>query len=101
MLNNDNIIKGSCSYSELQKILAGSGNLSAGNIDLPSCENDGGGFGLKGYPLAMVYSPMQEFDNIYDIDKGFKTGTIFSELDLPFNGRSLANKGGIGGCYDK
>ncbi|MBQ4136209.1 MAG: spore coat associated protein CotJA [Clostridia bacterium] len=49
----------------------------------------------------MVYSPMQEFDNIYDIDKGFKTGTIFSELDLPFNGRSLANKGGIGGCYDK
>lgn len=101
MLGNDNMIKNSCSYSELQKILAGSGNLPTNNIDLPSCENGGNGFGLKGYPLAMVYSPMQEFDKLYDLDKGFNAGTVFSELDLPFGGRSLANKGGMGGCYDK
>jgi hypothetical protein len=49
----------------------------------------------------MVYSPMQEFDKLYDIDKGFNAGTIFSELDLPFSGRSLKYKGNSGGCYDK
>lgn len=35
-------------------------------------------------PLAMVYAPRQRFDGIYDMEKGLKTGTIFSALDLPF-----------------
>ena len=100
MLGNDNIYKESCSASELQKILSGCGNYPA-NIDLPTCEKNGKSFGIQGYPLAMVYSPIQEFDKLYDIDKGFNAGTIFSELDLPFSGRSLKNKGNTGGCYDK
>ena len=94
--------RSSCSTSELQKILSGCGNVPTANLDIPSCEIGGGkSYGLKGYPLAMVYSPMQEFDRLYDLDKGFNAGTIFSELDLPFSGRSLKYKGNSGGCYDK
>ena len=103
MFYNDNNIKDSCCGAELQRILNGGSNQSrnAPDIDLPSCENSGKGYGLKGYPLAMVYSPMQEFDRLYDLDKGFSAGTIFSELDLPFSGRTLKYKGNSGGCYDK
>ena len=101
MLGNDNMIKDSCSMSELQKILSGCGNVPAANLDLPACEKSGKSYGLSGYPLAMVYSPMQEFDKLYELDKGFNAGTIFSELDLPFSGRSLKYKGNTGGCYDK
>lgn len=103
MLGNDNRFKDSCCGSELQRILNGSSsqNRSMPNLDLPSCENSGASFGLKGYPLAMVYSPMQEFDKLYDLDKGFNEGTIFSELNLPFSGRSLKYRGNSGGCYDK
>ena len=95
------MIKDSCSMSELQKILSGCGNIPAANLDLPACEKSGKSYGLSGYPLAMVYSPMQEFDKLYELDKGFNAGTIFSELDLPFSGRSLKYKGNTGGCYDK
>ena len=102
MFYNDNTIKDSCCGAELQRILGGSNqSRNSPDIDLPSCENSGKSYGLKGYPLAMVYSPMQEFDKLYDIDKGFNAGTIFSELDLPFLGRSLKYKGNSGGCYDK
>ena len=38
------------------------------------------------YKLGMVYSPYQEWQNIYDSDKGFDNGTIFAELDKPFLG---------------
>ena len=38
------------------------------------------------YKLGMVYSPYQEWQNIYDCDKGFVAGTIFEELDKPFLG---------------
>ena len=38
------------------------------------------------YKLGMVYSPYQEWQNIYDCDKGFDAGTIFAELDKPFFG---------------
>ena len=101
MLGNDNMTRSSCSMSELEKILSGCGNIASANLDLPSCEGGTNSYGLKGYPLAMVYSPMQEFDKIYELDKGFDAGTIFSELDLPFSGRSLKYKGNGGGCYDK
>ena len=101
MLGNDNRFKDSCYGEELQRILNGCSNVPAANLDLPTCENSGKSFGLLGYPLAMVYSPMQEFDKLYDLDKGFSAGTIFSELDLPFSGRSLKYKGNMGGCYDK
>lgn len=56
-------------------------------------------FGLKGYPLASVYSALQDFREIYDLDTALKRGTIFGELDLPFYGSRCtdcnAGNGGV------
>ncbi len=41
-------------------------------------------WGLAEYPLAMVYSPIQEWRELYDNETGLSRGTIFKELDLPF-----------------
>ena len=46
------------------------------------------------YRLAMVYSPYQEWQNIYCGEKALENGTIFAELDKPFVGY----KCGKGGC---
>ena len=54
-------------------------------------------FGLKGYPLASVYSTLQDFKEIYDLDTGLKRGTIFEELDLPFYGSRCADCDGRNG----
>ena len=54
-------------------------------------------WGLVGYPLAMVYSPVQEFHNMYEIETALRQGTVFKELDLPFMGMTVT-KGG--GCRD-
>ena len=42
---------------------------------------------LEGLPLAMGYVPMQHYDQIFDLGKGLKMGTIFPELCLPFCGK--------------
>lgn len=34
--------------------------------------------------LGFAYVPCQEFKNLYDTDKALKQGTIFKELDIPF-----------------
>lgn len=60
---------------------------------------NGGSFALHGYPLASVYAPYQEFRALYDKETALKQGTVFSELDLPFMGASVANKGGS--CRDQ
>ena len=41
---------------------------------------------VKGCPLAMAYVPWQNWDGTYSIEEGFKAGTIFPSLDLPFKG---------------
>ena len=51
-------------------------------------------WGLTGYPLAMVYSPIQEFRDMYEIDAALRQGTVFKELDLPFMGMTVTK----GGC---
>ena len=40
--------------------------------------------------LAMVYVPRQEWQEIYPIDQAIRKGTLFSELDKPFLGKTLA-----------
>lgn len=45
-------------------------------------------------PLASVYAPIQEFRELYDQEKAFRHGTMFAELDFPFLGASVAEKGG-------
>ena len=54
-------------------------------------------WGLAGYPLGMVYAPIQEFDCLYDLDKALEVGTIFKELDLPFMGRTVGKGGSCHG----
>lgn len=61
------------------------------------CGDGVGGFGLHSYPLAMVYSPLQEFRELYDVDVALGRGTIFAELDLPFEG-GMSGKGGCKLC---
>ena len=39
---------------------------------------------LSGFSLAMVYSPYQVFQSIYEPQEGLSRGTIFAELDKPF-----------------
>ena len=38
---------------------------------------------VGGYPLAMVYSPYQNWQNLYTPDVALEKGTLFGELDLP------------------
>ena len=51
-------------------------------------------FGMTDYPLGSVYSPIQNWRNVYNLAEGFSRGTIFAELFLPFEGESIY-KGGI------
>lgn len=37
-------------------------------------------------PLAMVYSPVQEWGEVYDADIALYRGTLFPGLDKPFLG---------------
>ena len=69
-------------------------NDEHGNGD---CGNGLGGWGLNSHPLAMVYSPLQEFRDLYDVDVALGRGTIFAELDLPFEGK-MSGKGGCKLC---
>ena len=50
-------------------------------------------WGLDGYPVGMVYAPIQRFDRILDLDTAMHKGTIFEELDLPFK-CGMHTKGG-------
>lgn len=63
---------------------------------LPGVTRDGSGslgWGLEEYPLAMVYSPYQFWRGMYTPDVALQRGTLFGELDLPFEG-----SGRKGGC---
>lgn len=41
-----------------------------------------------GFPIAMAYVPWQEHPTLYeDLEEGFRSGTIFPELNKPFTGR--------------
>ena len=48
------------------------------------------------FSLAMVYSPYQEFQNIYPLEEGFEIGTVFKELNKPFYGSKC--NGGV--CHE-
>ena len=39
-----------------------------------------------GLPVGMTYAPMQVFRKLYSPDEALQRGTLFCELDLPFQG---------------
>lgn len=43
-------------------------------------------------PLAMAYVPFQEWSEVYSEEKAFDAGTLFPELNLPFEPEE--------GCYE-
>ena len=52
-------------------------------------EHSSNGWGLYEYPLAMVYSPYQQFRNLYSPEIALERGTVFTELDLPFEASGI------------
>ena len=43
---------------------------------------------LNGLPIGMSYVPWQHFERMYDdLDKAYRIGTVFPELNKPFTGR--------------
>lgn len=48
---------------------------------------------LENVPLSMVYSPAQEWRNLYESEEGFDRGTIFKELDFPWYPTQCSSSG--------
>ena len=49
---------------------------------------------LMGFPLGMVYSPVQEWKNAYDVKTALERGTLFRDLDKPWEVPAPTGKGG-------
>jgi hypothetical protein len=47
---------------------------------------------LNSLPLSMSYTPMQQWENLYDPEVGLSRGTLFACLDLPFIGKEAADR---------
>ena len=43
-------------------------------------------------PLAMVYSPMQKWGNLYTPEEALKYGTLFADLNFPWVAGEKGNK---------
>jgi hypothetical protein len=41
----------------------------------------------EGLSLAMVYSPRQRFEDLFEPSEALRRGTLFCRLDMPFIGR--------------
>ena len=48
-------------------------------------------------PLAMTYTPMQQWKSTYSDSVSLSRGTIFPELDLPFEGKTILTERAKGG----
>ena len=53
----------------------------------PCCDKKNEYDTLHDLPLAKAYIPWQEWRSLYEAEKGFRCGTIFSDLNLPFQGK--------------
>jgi hypothetical protein len=52
--------------------------------DLKKRNTDANGRFPEHTPLGMAYVPFQQWEEPYEVHTGFSAGTIFPELDLPF-----------------
>lgn len=50
-----------------------------------SCPNTGVGPLEQNYPAAMAYVPWQQWQDIYEPETALAQGTIFPDMDLPFD----------------
>ncbi len=67
---------------------AGTGEMHARtSMRERACMNTGDmGDGGCNLPLAMAYVPSQVFANLYVAQDGWRRGTIFADLDKPYEG---------------
>ncbi len=63
-----------------------SGNGDNGGAAAPSS------FCMNACSLAMVYSPKQEWQELYSMENALSRGTLFRELDKPFEGKTLLGR---------
>lgn len=83
----------SCRNGSSQRKSDGASNgTSVGACDKRPSERS---WGLVGYPVASMYAPLQAFGDLYDNATALQRGTLFRELDLPFEGMTVS-KGGCG-----
>lgn len=75
-MNNRNCSKRPMNFRNMQNATMNYDNFLG--MDKSHAEN------IEDMPLAMAYVPYQQWKNIYDPTEAFKRGTIFKELDLPF-----------------
>lgn len=96
-LNDDTLMPRDRIGDDMLRRMLGEEDVCPSEPDLPPIEHGNihphPSWGLSNYPLASVYAPLQEFQNLYDRDTALSRGTLFSELDLPFMGKSVT-KGG-------
>lgn len=52
---------------------------------------------LGSLPLAMTYTPMQQWKSTYSDAVSLARGTIFPDLDLPFEGKTILTERAKGG----
>ncbi|MGN1414072.1 MAG: spore coat associated protein CotJA [Anaerovoracaceae bacterium] len=72
---------------------------SSGPSMPPGSESTGFDARLLGsLPIAMAYTPMQQWKTTYPQDTALMRGTVFPELDLPFEGITvMTERRGRGG----
>ena len=74
----------------------GLGINNEGGPDVRCCNSRNNLHELVGFPLAMVYSPVQAWRCVYDINTALDRGTLFKELDKPLE--AVETTGRCGGC---
>jgi hypothetical protein len=78
---------------------SGSGNFGGGmNTGSGGTSISGGSANfdnrlLGSLPIAMAYTPMQQWGDTYSKEEALEIGTVFPELNLPFEG--AMGKGGV------
>ena len=66
-------------------------------VERPTPTNDAevarGGFPCpEACSLAMVYSPVQQWQGLYPVGEALRKGTLFADLDKPFSGKTLLGR---------
>ena len=62
-------------------------NMNQGGTVWPivNCPDTTAGYLEQHHPAAMAYVPWQQWQTTYAPERGLMQGTIFPDLDLPFN----------------
>ena len=79
MMNNRNCSRRPINSRDMQNIIPQMSYCNYLDMEESHIKN------IEDMPIAMAYVPYQQWRNIYEPNQALKRGTIFKELDLPFN----------------